>query len=112
MQGVREAGSLWVAEAPSPHPRLALLSCAWTLFVLTDAIPQTLGQHLKRRRLEQGLLQRELDVLLGVSVESVRKWETTGEPRAAPLATDRGQGRSRPTSWSGSAVVGESSFER
>lgn len=48
--------------------------------------PQTFGQHLKRRRNEQALLQRELADQLGVGVNTVRKWErSTREPRAAFL---------------------------
>ena len=38
--------------------------------------PKTLGQHLKKRRRELGLLQREAAIRLGVSTETVVNWET------------------------------------
>lgn len=37
--------------------------------------PQTLGEHLRRRRLEQGLTQEALGTLLGVSEATVVNWE-------------------------------------
>jgi hypothetical protein len=39
--------------------------------------PQTLGQHLKKRRRELGLLLREAVVQMGVSTETVANWETS-----------------------------------
>jgi DNA-binding transcriptional regulator YiaG len=36
---------------------------------------QTFGDHLRARRLDLGLLQREMAAQLGVSVSGVRKWE-------------------------------------
>jgi transcriptional regulator with XRE-family HTH domain len=39
------------------------------------AVPGTLGDHLKRRRLELGLLQREVAEQLGVSESTLRHWE-------------------------------------
>lgn len=51
----------------------------------------TIGQNIKFYRKEQGLTQRELAEILGVSVQSVSKWETdTGAPDISlivPLAT-------------------------
>ena len=38
--------------------------------------PQTLGEHLKKRRKELGLLQREAAERLGVSAETVANWES------------------------------------
>lgn len=37
--------------------------------------PVTLGQHLKKRRRQLRLLQREVAIRLGVSVDSYRGWE-------------------------------------
>jgi transcriptional regulator with XRE-family HTH domain len=37
--------------------------------------PQTLGEHLKKRRRELGLLQREAGERLGVTKETVANWE-------------------------------------
>lgn len=37
--------------------------------------PQTLGEHLKKRRKELGLVQREAGERLGVSAETVASWE-------------------------------------
>jgi hypothetical protein len=45
--------------------------------------PQTLGQHLKKRRRELGLLQREAAALMGVSTATVVLWEKN---RARPVA--------------------------
>ena len=39
---------------------------------------KTLGDHLKRRRLDQGLTQKEAGEQLGVSPGSVQNWETGG----------------------------------
>jgi transcriptional regulator with XRE-family HTH domain len=37
--------------------------------------PQTLGQHLRKRRRELGRLQREVAERIGVAVETVINWE-------------------------------------
>jgi transcriptional regulator with XRE-family HTH domain len=37
--------------------------------------PQTLGEHLKKRRRELGLLQREVAERMGVSTDTVVNWE-------------------------------------
>lgn len=37
--------------------------------------PQTLGEHLKKRRKELGLLQREAGERMGVTKETVANWE-------------------------------------
>lgn len=37
--------------------------------------PQTLGEHIKRRRLELGLIQKQAAELLGVGVSTVLCWE-------------------------------------
>jgi DNA-binding XRE family transcriptional regulator len=46
--------------------------------------PQTLGEHLKKRRKELGLLQREAAERMGVSAETVANWESG---KTEPLAT-------------------------
>lgn len=38
--------------------------------------PQTLGEHLKKRRIERGLRQRDAAGVLGVSVDTYSGWET------------------------------------
>jgi transcriptional regulator with XRE-family HTH domain len=45
--------------------------------------PQTLGGHLKKRRRQLGLLQREAAIRLGVSTETVVNWENG---RTGPVA--------------------------
>jgi transcriptional regulator with XRE-family HTH domain len=45
--------------------------------------PKTLGEHLKRRRLDLGLRQRDVAVEIGVTAETFCKWELG---RAEPLA--------------------------
>lgn len=47
-------------------------------------IPQTLGEHLKKRRRELGLLQREAAAVLGVVVETLINWE---KDRTKPVAS-------------------------
>ncbi|MBV8799005.1 MAG: helix-turn-helix domain-containing protein, partial [Alphaproteobacteria bacterium] len=37
--------------------------------------PETLGQHLRRRRIQAGLLQREVAVQLGAGVYTYLLWE-------------------------------------
>ncbi|MFP5288032.1 MAG: helix-turn-helix transcriptional regulator [Thermoanaerobaculia bacterium] len=58
--------------APSPLPR----GC--------PREPRTLGDHLKKARLLQGLVRREAAAALGVSGATIKSWEA-GEtaPRAA-----------------------------
>lgn len=46
-------------------------------------MPQTLGEHLKKRRREQGLLQREAAVMMGVVVGTLINWE---KHRTKPVA--------------------------
>jgi transcriptional regulator with XRE-family HTH domain len=45
--------------------------------------PQTLGEHLKKRRRELGLLQREAAERMGVSTDRVVNWEND---KTAPVA--------------------------
>ena len=49
-----------------------------------DFEPQTLGQHIMRRRLVLGLTQKQLGAKLGVTNDTVRNWE---RGRAQPLVT-------------------------
>ena len=37
--------------------------------------PQTLGEHLKKRRRELGLLQREAAERMGISTDTYANWE-------------------------------------
>src|SRR5258708_33464646 len=46
--------------------------------------PQNLGEHLKKRRKELGLLQREAGERMGVSAETVANWE---KDKTKPVAT-------------------------
>lgn len=39
--------------------------------------PQTLGEHLKKRRRELGLLQREAAARMGILTETYTNWEKT-----------------------------------
>ena len=41
-----------------------------------QGVPQTLGDHLRRRRLKLGLYQREVAARLGVNVWTIQNWET------------------------------------
>jgi DNA-binding transcriptional regulator YiaG len=51
--------------------------------------PQTLGAHLKKRRLQVSLLQREAADMLGVSTDTVVNWEKDRtEPVAAQFRPD------------------------
>lgn len=48
--------------------------------------PQTLGEHIRKRRLEKGLLQTDLAVILKVSEDSISKWENNKtKPRISQL---------------------------
>lgn len=40
--------------------------------------PRTLGEHLRKRRIDLGLLQREVADQIGVTVETVLGWELRG----------------------------------
>jgi transcriptional regulator with XRE-family HTH domain len=44
--------------------------------------PRTLGEHLRRRRMDLGLLQREVAKRIGVSVDTVLGWEIRGRQPA------------------------------
>jgi DNA-binding XRE family transcriptional regulator len=37
--------------------------------------PKTLGEHLRNERLKQGLLQREVAIILSVSTSTIENWE-------------------------------------
>jgi len=67
-------------ERPHLHCRVAFLP--WTPVTLRSLKPKdfrenprTLGECLKKRRLEQGLLQRQTAAQIGVSVDTYRRWE-------------------------------------
>lgn len=38
-------------------------------------IPQTIGEHLRKKRLEQGLLQEDVAKLIGVTTDCITNWE-------------------------------------
>jgi len=40
--------------------------------------PVTLGDHLRRRRIELGLYQKDIAARLGVTISTVWNWENTG----------------------------------
>lgn len=46
-------------------------------------MPATLGEHLKKRRRELGLLQRDAAEMMGVSTDTVANWE---KDKAKPVA--------------------------
>ncbi|WP_346345161.1 helix-turn-helix transcriptional regulator [Mucilaginibacter sp. dw_454] len=54
---------------------------------IPPADPQTLGDHLRKKRIESGMLQREVAMVIGVSEDTVTSWENN---RANP------QGRHHP----------------
>jgi transcriptional regulator with XRE-family HTH domain len=67
----------WVLRAAKPLPKDY------------PKAPKSLEEHLKRRRLDLGLRQRDLAELLGVHTATVRNWETgrsTADLRSIPAA--------------------------
>ena len=60
-------------------PGVALTFCHLTLTAPKPTpFPKglkTIGDHLKKRRLELGFFQRDVAVKLGVSVHTIRNWE-------------------------------------
>ena len=46
-------------------------------------VPQTLGEHLKKRRKEHGLLQREAAARMGIGIDTYANWENG---RTKPVA--------------------------
>ncbi|MBU5639085.1 helix-turn-helix domain-containing protein [Geomonas sp. Red69] len=42
--------------------------------------PQTLGQHIRKRRTDLGLLQRETAIRIGVKKDTIYNWEHGVEP--------------------------------
>jgi hypothetical protein len=61
--------------------------------------PGTLGEHLKKRRRELGLLQREAANRIGVSAETVSNWESgKTEPVPGHFSAGGGLPRLRPYS--------------
>ena len=37
--------------------------------------PQTIGEHIRKKRIDEGLLQKELATLFGTSVDTITNWE-------------------------------------
>ena len=63
-----------------PYPK------RWKCTQTTPHQPQTLGEHLKKRRLELHLLQTEVARRIGVHVESIKNWERgVSEPTTRTL---------------------------
>jgi transcriptional regulator with XRE-family HTH domain len=64
---------------PFCHLHIKALRCPhptrWNCTQVIPAEPQTLGQHLKRRRLQLHLMQAEVASRLCVHIESVKNWE-------------------------------------
>jgi DNA-binding XRE family transcriptional regulator len=50
-----------------------------------SGIPQTLGEHLKKRRKELGLLQREAATQMGISRKTCTSWE---KDKTTPMAAN------------------------
>jgi DNA-binding XRE family transcriptional regulator len=72
--------------------------------------PQSLGEHIRRRRLMLSITQEEAAASLGVNAWTVHNWETgRGSPKFAfcrPLSISSGMARSR--SKKGCSPVGSS----
>ena len=60
---------LQITAFRNAYPRL------WKCTQIGPKAPKTLGEHLKRRRLELHLFQTQLAKLLGVDRVSVQNWE-------------------------------------
>ena len=64
------------------------------LFELNPAYPKepkTLGQHIRKARMDKGLLIRELAEFVGVSPDTVINWELRGvKPTAQRLSRVKG----------------------
>jgi DNA-binding transcriptional regulator YiaG len=68
---------LQIKALRSPYPRL------WKCTQTASKAPKTLGEHVKKRRLELHLLQSQLARLLRVDRASVQNWERSiHEPNA------------------------------
>jgi DNA-binding transcriptional regulator YiaG len=60
---------LQIKALRSPYPHL------WKCTQTVPKEPKTLGEHVRKRRLERHLLQYQLAKLLGVDRISVQNWE-------------------------------------
>jgi transcriptional regulator with XRE-family HTH domain len=77
----------WVLRASKPPPKGYPKS------------PKSLEEHLKRRRFDLGLRQKDLAALLGVCIHTVRNWETgrsSADLRSIPAAVQFLGGDPRP----------------
>ena len=64
----------------APIPRILLYEMARKGYVQH---PNTLGQHIRKKRLDLGLSQKRLAEMLGVAQPTVQHWEDYGEhPKA------------------------------
>lgn len=59
-------------KAPIPHP------------AGYPENPKTLGEHVRKVRMDRGVLQKDLADQVGVSVESLGSWETTSRQMSSP----------------------------
>ena len=59
----------------------------WKCTQVIPTEPRTVGEHLKRRRLELHLFQSELAMMFGVDEASIRNWEKSTYQPAERLMT-------------------------
>ena len=73
-------GGVWL---PNCHLHIKSLRCPcpdyWITTQAIPAVPKTIGEHIKKRRLELHLLQKDLAQQIGVHVESLKNWERNVE---------------------------------
>ena len=53
--------------------------------------PATLGEHIKKARMDRGLRQKDVAVLLGVTTDTITYWET-GRVRPTALSQEKIKG--------------------
>src|SRR5262249_48511163 len=74
---VRYPSRVQLVAAMNPCLRVALRpELYWTLVAPRNPPPGTLGEHLRRKRHQKGLLQREAAAAIGVNEWTYRSWET------------------------------------
>jgi DNA-binding XRE family transcriptional regulator len=97
------------SQPDQPIPLVLTQACGAGSAVRIPTVPQTVGDHIRRRRLALKMLQKDVAEQLGVDKTSVFNWEANAsnpEIRYMPaiidfLGYDRFQRRTRwPSSWS------------